>query len=125
VLARDGRPEVPVCPGGRLEQHTPDLVHALGGGLGEPRPHRGGVDDAGAVAGRGDSLVCDDRRLYYALPTSRQVLASLQGFRFVLSDKPAVVLAELSAVHGDRATLLATVQESGTARVFGHDSNCC
>jgi hypothetical protein len=39
VLAVDRRPEVPVRARGRLEQDAPDLVHALGGGLGDTWAH--------------------------------------------------------------------------------------
>jgi hypothetical protein len=43
----------------------------------------------------------------------------------MLSDKPAVVLTELGAANGDRAALLAIVEQGGAAGMLGHHSNCC
>jgi hypothetical protein len=53
------------------------------------------------------------------------MLAPLYRLDAVLSDEPAVVLAELSPVDGDRAALVPTLERGGTARVLGHDPNSC
>jgi hypothetical protein len=125
VLAVDRRPEVPVRPGGRLQQDAPDLVDALGSSRGQPRTHRGGVNADRPVAnGRLDGLG-HHRLLGDRLSADRQVCSALQRVSAVLLDEASVVGAELGAGYRDRATALAIVQQASAAGMLGHHPNCC
>jgi len=53
------------------------------------------------------------------------MLSTLDGLRAVLGSNRVMVLAELGAGYGDRAAPVPTLQQSGAARVLGHDSNSC
>jgi hypothetical protein len=49
----------------------------------------------------------------------------LYGVSAVFGREGVVMLAELAAGDGDRAALLSTVKQRGTALVLGHAENCC
>src|SRR5262249_3106853 len=53
--------------------------------------------------------------LYYALSRRREMLSTLHGLRAVPGCNRRVVLAELAPGDGDRATLLSTMKQGGTA----------
>jgi threonine dehydrogenase-like Zn-dependent dehydrogenase len=73
----------------------------------------------------GSSLLRGHGGLYYALPRRREMLAALHGLHGVLGGEAVVVVAELGSDRGDRAALLPTVEQGGTARMLEHSPNCC
>src|SRR5262249_55640010 len=84
-----------------------------------------GIDHPAAVPHPRRGLLGNHRRLYYALSAYWQMLSALDGLRAVLGGNRVVVIAEPGSGRGDRATLLAAVEQGVAARVLGHSSNCC
>jgi len=89
---------------------------------------RGRTEDgstAAAVARGRHGLLSDHGCLYYALPGRREMLTALDDFSTMFGSSRVVVLAEVGTGQGDRAALLPTLKNRGTAGVRRHGSNCC